>query len=141
MYLPTPCYSFFFNDSATTEIYAYLHTLSLHDARPISAVPADQQGPAAVEAPDPRPRLALRLRRRRRGRGDLHRLPPTQGRSRRAQADPHPQGGRPHGAGELRCPCGTGSRWPSRASPSPASSFWSCCPAPPRTTCPPQTPP
>src|SRR5258708_34883339 len=29
---------FFFNDTATTEIY----TLSLHDALPISAIPADQ---------------------------------------------------------------------------------------------------
>src|SRR3546814_10905291 len=28
---------FFFNDTATTEIYTYLHTLSLHDALPISA--------------------------------------------------------------------------------------------------------
>src|SRR3546814_7295020 len=27
---------FFFNDTTTTEIYTYLHTLSLHDARPIS---------------------------------------------------------------------------------------------------------
>src|SRR3546814_13378991 len=27
---------FFFNDTATTEIYTYLHTLSLHDALPIS---------------------------------------------------------------------------------------------------------
>src|SRR3546814_12509480 len=27
--------SFFFNDPATTQIYAYLHTLSLHDALPI----------------------------------------------------------------------------------------------------------
>src|SRR3546814_20770362 len=26
---------FFFNDPATTEIYTYLHTLSLHDALPI----------------------------------------------------------------------------------------------------------
>src|SRR3546814_15860240 len=26
---------FFFNDKATTEIYTYLHTLSLHDALPI----------------------------------------------------------------------------------------------------------
>src|SRR3546814_20444905 len=31
---------FFFNDTATTEIYTYGHTLSLHDALPISA-PAD----------------------------------------------------------------------------------------------------
>src|SRR3546814_2481486 len=29
-------YIFFFNDTATTEIYTYLHTLSLHDALPIS---------------------------------------------------------------------------------------------------------
>src|SRR3546814_7900760 len=27
---------FFFNDTATTEIYTYLHTLALHDALPIS---------------------------------------------------------------------------------------------------------
>src|SRR3546814_13691348 len=30
-------YVFLFNDTATTEIYTYLHTLSLHDALPISA--------------------------------------------------------------------------------------------------------
>src|SRR3546814_20456895 len=30
------CYCFF-NDTATTEIYTYLHTLSLHDALPICA--------------------------------------------------------------------------------------------------------
>src|SRR3546814_7091612 len=30
------CSSFFFNDTATTEIYTYVHTLSLHDALPIS---------------------------------------------------------------------------------------------------------
>src|SRR3546814_19585462 len=30
-------YLFFFNDTATTEIYTYGHTLSLHDALPISA--------------------------------------------------------------------------------------------------------
>src|SRR3546814_15578274 len=29
--------SFFFNDTATTEIYTYGHTLSLHDALPIFA--------------------------------------------------------------------------------------------------------
>src|SRR3546814_1818791 len=29
---------FFFNDTTTTEIYTYLHTLSLHDALPISGV-------------------------------------------------------------------------------------------------------
>src|SRR3546814_14588167 len=30
---------FFFNDPATTEIYTYFHTLSLHAALPISAYP------------------------------------------------------------------------------------------------------
>src|SRR3546814_17454692 len=29
---------FFFNDTSTTEIYTYRHTLSLHDALPISAI-------------------------------------------------------------------------------------------------------
>src|SRR3546814_5382885 len=29
------CCYFFFNDTATTDIYTYLHTLSLHDALPI----------------------------------------------------------------------------------------------------------
>src|SRR3546814_13376515 len=31
------CLFFFFNDTATTEIYTYGHTLSIHDALPISA--------------------------------------------------------------------------------------------------------
>src|SRR5881227_4511059 len=31
------CSFFFFNDTATTEIYTTVHTLSLHDALPISA--------------------------------------------------------------------------------------------------------
>src|SRR3546814_7034339 len=33
------CRFFFFNDTATTEIYTYLHTLSRHDALPICGVP------------------------------------------------------------------------------------------------------
>src|SRR3546814_6197512 len=33
--MSTSCF-FFFNDTATTEIYTYGHTLSLHDALPIS---------------------------------------------------------------------------------------------------------
>src|SRR6059058_6701628 len=40
---------FFFNDPATTEIYTSLHTLSLHDALPISEHALEH----AVE-PDPR---------------------------------------------------------------------------------------
>src|SRR3546814_13042199 len=34
-YLRIACIVFFFNDTATPEIYTYLHTLSLHDALPI----------------------------------------------------------------------------------------------------------
>src|SRR3546814_19350130 len=33
---------FFFNDTATTEIYTYCHTLSLHDALPIYVVDASE---------------------------------------------------------------------------------------------------
>src|SRR3546814_10450325 len=42
------CLFFFCNDTATTEIYTYLHTLSLHDALPI--------------CPQARDRLELRVR-------------------------------------------------------------------------------
>src|SRR3546814_20916853 len=37
---------YFFNDTATTEIYTYLHTLSLHDALPICSrhAPTDAPG-------------------------------------------------------------------------------------------------
>src|SRR3712207_6877652 len=38
---------FFFNDTATTEIY----TLSLHDALPISARPPDRDGPVPRRGP------------------------------------------------------------------------------------------
>src|SRR3546814_20824885 len=40
---------FFFNDTATTELYTYGHTLSLHDALPISR--------SAALPPDSRPRV------------------------------------------------------------------------------------
>src|SRR3546814_4103001 len=39
---------FVFNDTATTENYTYGHTLSLHDALPICAVPS-QFAPAAIK--------------------------------------------------------------------------------------------
>src|SRR3546814_12386454 len=35
---------FFFHDTATTEIYTYCHTLSLHDALPISSIRAVMAG-------------------------------------------------------------------------------------------------
>src|SRR3546814_16154104 len=40
-------FDFFFNDTATTEIYTYLHTVSLHDALPISTETA---GPVPSKA-------------------------------------------------------------------------------------------
>src|SRR3989442_11073635 len=45
---PTSCFIFFFNDTATTEIY----TLSLHDALPIS--PPANRGPSREEEIDVR---------------------------------------------------------------------------------------
>src|SRR2546428_10196047 len=65
---------FFFNDTATTEIY----TLSLHDALPISG--RGRRG---------RPRRRRRVRRARRRGGGRRALPP-----RRAAAQPRPQPGR-----------------------------------------------
>src|SRR3546814_15186195 len=43
---------FFFNDAATTEIYTYGHTLSLHDALPICGGAGAEQGNGAVEGDD-----------------------------------------------------------------------------------------
>src|SRR3712207_7795172 len=43
------CYTVFFNDTATTEIY----TLSLHDALPIWQRPRERTLPVAVNAADP----------------------------------------------------------------------------------------
>src|SRR3546814_10398691 len=46
------CLCFLFNDTATTEIYTYLHTLSLHDALPISsALPLSFWNDSALELP------------------------------------------------------------------------------------------
>src|SRR3546814_15330089 len=41
---------FFFNDTATTEIYTYGHTLSLHDALPICEARADPTAQAEILA-------------------------------------------------------------------------------------------
>src|SRR6187431_3716737 len=49
---------FFFNDTATTEIYTTVHTLSLHDALPISVLPLAAGLKAAPL--DHRPRNELR---------------------------------------------------------------------------------
>src|SRR3546814_18360876 len=43
---------FFFNDTATTEIYTYLHTLALHDALPISSAITHAKGTGTVTAID-----------------------------------------------------------------------------------------
>src|SRR3546814_16111350 len=42
---------FFFNDTATTDIYTYLHTLSLHDALPISCCPLSKVWNSGMIAP------------------------------------------------------------------------------------------
>src|SRR3546814_1440413 len=43
---------FFFNDTATTEIYTYLHTPSLHDALPISFIEENDEKGALHLHPD-----------------------------------------------------------------------------------------
>src|SRR3546814_8699156 len=53
-------YFFLFNDTATTEIYTYGHTLSLHDALPILTRQLDQLGrPIAIARELDRARLAV----------------------------------------------------------------------------------
>src|SRR5258708_30035154 len=52
---PSPPLFFFFNDTATTEIY----TLSLHDALPILASAPPNLGPAAAAAKAPKKALDL----------------------------------------------------------------------------------
>src|SRR5213075_3580413 len=48
---------FFFNDTATTEIYTTRHTLSLHDALPISTSrPSSASGRSSRRVPTWRPR-------------------------------------------------------------------------------------
>src|SRR3546814_1347061 len=50
-------FTFFFHDTATTEIYTYGHTLSLHDALPIWRGHATRTAArSAAAAPPPRPR-------------------------------------------------------------------------------------
>src|SRR3546814_11685361 len=40
----------FFNDTATTDIYTYVHTLSLHDALPISSRSAPRSAPPTLSS-------------------------------------------------------------------------------------------
>src|SRR5437588_12951236 len=49
------CTFFFFNDTATTEIY----TLSLHDALPISFSPVDRAGTFSLVAESTRPAVVV----------------------------------------------------------------------------------
>src|SRR6056300_2058686 len=46
---------FFFNDTATTEIYTNLNTLSLHDALPIPPTSAARAVRTSAPSPPPRP--------------------------------------------------------------------------------------
>src|SRR3546814_19462228 len=81
------CYVvFFFNDKATTEIYTYLHTPSLHDALPISQRPQD--GRLLDDRFDDQGRPV----------GRLQRLPHGQHRRERRQA----VADHPRGAGRVR---------------------------------------
>ena len=73
--------------------------------------------PRGVEGADPRPRLGLRLRRRRRRGGDLHRLPASQARHRRAPAHPHDPGRRLHAARPDLSAVSLRARRPARAWP------------------------
>src|SRR3546814_2100221 len=50
---------FCFNDTATTAIYTYLHTLSLHDALPIYPAVLDPQHAATFRAHRHRPALGV----------------------------------------------------------------------------------
>src|SRR3546814_4368948 len=49
-------YVFFFNDTATTEIYTSCHTLSLHDALPICRPRSTATVCASPRPPEPRPK-------------------------------------------------------------------------------------
>src|SRR2546430_8368090 len=62
LWSPALFYFFFFNDTATTEIY----TLSLHDALPISARPRVAACPRCARVPRARQANGSRLCRRRR---------------------------------------------------------------------------
>src|SRR3546814_20343252 len=73
---------FFFNDTATTEIYTYGHTLSLHDALPISRATQAKPGYRVVRPGTGKPNLA-----------DLVRLPHRCGPSNRLARWPY--SGRP----------------------------------------------
>src|SRR2546427_9815859 len=97
---PTSCFFFFFNDTATTEIY----TLSLHDALPISIGAA---APAAIGHHQGQGGGAARLRRlaplspvHRAARGIVDRHDLGAGvRVEQEERDRHPPGGRRLGAG------------------------------------------
>src|SRR3989440_12985022 len=101
-----PFFFFFFNDTATTEIY----TLSLHDALPISSRVPDGRAPAARDPRYPQgARSAARLRRghhqAQTGAEGAHRL-----------LDPAARGGRgTRSAADARLPAGAATRGLSRA--------------------------
>src|SRR3546814_15431311 len=75
---------FLFNDTAPTEIYTYLTTLSLNDALPISLVPHPADGGCAGRAVVPAP--AERARAHQRGRDAADRGPPGPRAARRGGA-------------------------------------------------------
>src|SRR5213596_2464166 len=92
---------FFFNDTATTEIYTRPYTLSLHDALPITRAAQDRRRPRRGG------RWFHRLRRDTRGRADAHAGVAGAGRSpaarrRGLRARPGAAGPGAHGAATAR---------------------------------------
>src|SRR3546814_19914077 len=59
LYCDELCVMFFVKHPATTEIYTYVHTLSLHDALPISAAEIERRLRAAPALATPFPRTEL----------------------------------------------------------------------------------
>src|SRR3546814_5803129 len=78
---------FFFNETSTTEIYTYLHTLSLHDALRISRARAPRRGlPRRGRGRNSsRPGGARQRRQRRRGTAQRKRPPSTARRPTRSE--------------------------------------------------------
>src|SRR5213594_821469 len=90
-------YLFFFNDTPTTEIYTSVHTLSLHDALPISPAARATAARVPLRSPGhPAPPPAARRRRwpRTAARGREHPARAWGARARRASVPDEPDGAR-----------------------------------------------
>src|SRR3546814_15099985 len=88
---------FFFHDTATSEIYTYLHTLSLHDALPIAHLPEDA-GPEGLRQDVP----ALRRSARRSAQSSVSAPTGRNNAPRRRQARSLPKGRYPDNAHQIQ---------------------------------------